>query len=54
MRYILWVVALLEACDVTKMVAILAAIFDFTKNWKQAENWKQAKTARYGNLLCCT
>ena len=28
MRYILWVVALLEAC----VVAILAAILDFTKN----------------------
>ena len=27
-RYISWVVALLEACDVTTMVAIL----DFTKN----------------------
>ena len=27
-RYILWVVALLEACDVTTMAAIL----DFTKN----------------------
>ena len=26
------VVALLEASDVTTMVAILAAIFDFTKN----------------------
>ena len=30
MRYILWMVAL-EACDVT-MVAISAAILDFTKN----------------------
>ena len=36
MRYILCVVTLLEACDVTNRVAILAAILaailDFTKN----------------------
>ena len=32
MRYILWAMALLEACDFTNNVAILAAILDFTKN----------------------
>ena len=32
MRYVLWVVALLEACDSPTMVAIFAAILDFTKN----------------------
>ena len=32
MSYILWVVALLEACDVTNIVAILPAILDYTKN----------------------
>ena len=32
MRYILWVVALLEACDVTNNGCILATILDFTKN----------------------
>ena len=32
MRYILWVVALLEACDSPTMVAIFAATLDFTKN----------------------
>ena len=32
MRYILWVVALLEAFDVTTMVATLAATLDFTEN----------------------
>ena len=31
MRYISWVVALLEACEITKMVPILAAILNFTK-----------------------
>ena len=34
MRYILWVVGLLDACDVTNNGPILAAILDFTKNWK--------------------
>ena len=32
-RYIFWVVGLLEACDVT-MGALLAAILDFIKNDK--------------------
>ena len=32
MRYILWVVALLGTCDVTKHVAMSAAILGFTKN----------------------
>ena len=32
MSYILWLVALLEACDVTNIVAILPAILDYTKN----------------------
>ena len=32
MRYILGVVALLEASDVTTKVAILTATLDFTKN----------------------
>ena len=32
MSYILWVVALLEACDVTNIVAILPAILDYTTN----------------------
>ena len=32
MTYILWVVALLEVCDITKLiVAIVAAILDFFK-----------------------
>ena len=30
MRYILWVVTLLEACDITNRVAVLAVILDFT------------------------
>ena len=47
MRYILWVVALLEACDVTSptMVGILATILDFT----MIRN--QVKTARNGNFF---
>ena len=33
MRYILWVMALFEVCDVTKLiVAIVAAILDFFKS----------------------
>ena len=43
-RYILWVVALLEVCYVTNMVAIL----DFVKNYKQV------KTVRIHHFLCLT
>ena len=32
MRYILWVVALLEACDVTNNDRHLVRLLDFTKN----------------------
>ena len=32
MRYIFWVVALLEACDITNKGYHLAALLDFTKN----------------------
>ena len=32
MRYILWVLALVEACDVSNNGRHLAAILDFTKN----------------------
>ena len=39
LRYILWVVALLGACDVTNLVTVLTDFTPNQKSGKNGENW---------------